>query len=348
MIILLGDEMDEASALQLEDLPVEILVKICRYLSARELYSSFSRLNIRLDSILKSLCTLFLITVPHWDPVLSFFDSYHGVQIYFNDLCPSTLSQFNFTYFIGVRSFSIFHSSYSDRFIEPIEQLERFICPDLCPYLQSLQIPYCSQKLADWIFTDAFPHLKRCHLYDVPYQNIVLPSSSNNKLPAFRQLTIRQLNGDVLENILLLCSSLRYLDFFCNSKLSPFIHVNAPYTSLKRLRLSRLKCFLFHDGQFDSLLSLFPNLTLFDLTVEQHHLYIETIDFVKIGQCLRYRLPRLSSLELRIYVTLRNHSSLWRYNSEEICQLHPLFKYFNKSDDLLHIASLDFSLSYNR
>jgi uncharacterized ferredoxin-like protein len=37
-IILLGNKMDDASALQLEDLPVEILVAICRYLSDRELY----------------------------------------------------------------------------------------------------------------------------------------------------------------------------------------------------------------------------------------------------------------------------------------------------------------------
>jgi hypothetical protein len=106
------EEMADASVFHFEDLPVEIFTEIFRYLSARELYSSFSRLNIRLDSILKSLYNLFLVTAPHWDPVLSFFDSFSAVQIYFSDLNSSTLSQFNVSNFVDVRSFSI-----SSRFI---------------------------------------------------------------------------------------------------------------------------------------------------------------------------------------------------------------------------------------
>jgi len=348
MIIYNAEEMNDTSVSRLEDLPVEMLIEIFRYLSVHELYFSFSQLNIRLNSILKSLSNLILVTTSHCDSVFSFFNSFTLVRIQFINSTSSSLSQFNFSKFIGIRSFIIFRSIHSDRYIEPIEQLEQFICPTLCPHLQSLRIPYCSQALADWIFTGAFPYLKICHLYDTSYQRIILPSSTINTLPTLRQLTIQERNEDELEKILLLCPNLSYLDFSCNCALLSFIHIKTPYSSLKRLRLSRLKHFLFHNGRFDFLLSFFPNLTHFDLTVDQCHLYDddERIDFVQIAQYLQRRLPHLISLEWRIYVTLRNRSSFYRHTFELISKLHPLFKCFGRFDTLIHIASFDFSSIY--
>ena len=341
------DEMNDPSESQLEDLPMEMLIEIFRYLSVHELCLSFSQLNSRINSILKSLCNLILITISHSDPVFSFFNSFAAVQIHFNDSKSSTLSQFNFSNFIGVQSFTIFRSIYSDRYIEPIEQLEKFLCPTLCPHLQSLRIPYCSQTLADWIFTGTFPCLEICHLYDTPYQKIILPLSTTKILPALRQLTIQERSGDEFEQILLSCPNLSYLDFSCNCALSSFVHINVPYTSLKRLRLSQLKHFLFHNGQFDSLLSFFPNLIHFDLTVDQCREHDETIDFVQIAQCLHRHLPRLTLFELRIYVTLRNRFSFYRHTFQHISRLHPLFKCFGRIDGLVHVASFDFNSIYH-
>lgn len=338
--------MTDASITQFDDLPVEMLMDIFRYLSVHELYFSFSQLNTHLNFILQSLRNLILVTASHRDPVFSFFNSFVEIQIQFNNSSSSALSQFNFSNFINLRSFSISQLIFSDSYIEPIEQLEQFISPNLCPHLQSLRIPYCSQKLADWIFTGAFPYLKICHLYDSPYEKIILPSSKMNTLPTLRQFTIQKRNEDDFEKILLLCPNLRYLDVSCDCKLSSFIHITTPYTSLKRLHLSRLKKFLFHNGQFDSLLSYFPNLSHFDLAVDQCHEQDETIDFIRIAQYLKQRLPRLISLEWRIYVTVRNRSSFYRHTFTEISQLHPLFKCFGRIDQLVHIASYDFTSTY--
>jgi hypothetical protein len=340
-------EMNVTNISQFEDLPVEMLIEIFRYLSIHELCFAFSQLNLRLNSILKSMRSLILVTSSHCDPVLSFFDSFAAVQIHFHASTSSPLAQFNVSNFTGIQSFVICRSIYSDAYLEPIEQLDKFICPTLCPQLQSLRIPYCSQTLADWIFTGAFPHLKICHLYDVSYEKMILPSSTVNTMASLRQLAIEERNGDEFEKILLMCPHLSYLNFSCDCALSSFVHGNASYLSLKRLRLSRLKQFLFHNGQFDSLLSIFPNLIHFDLTVDQCHEHDETIDFTRIAQYLRQHLPRLALLEWRIYITVRNRSSFYRHTFNQISQLHPLFKCFGRIAGLLHIACFDFTSIYH-
>jgi len=198
-----------------------------------------------------------------------------------------------------------------------------------------------------WIFTGAFPHLKVCHLYDDTYSKIVLSSLTNNRSQALRQLTINDRDGDEFEMILSLCPNLSYLDFSCDSVLPPFNHLNSPYSSLKHLRLFRLKQFLFHhNDQFDSLLSFFPNLIYFDLTVDQCPASNETLDFDRIAQYLRHRVPHLRELKLRIYVTSRSRSSFSRHTFKRISQMHPLFKCFGRSGSLVHIASFDFTEKY--
>ena len=91
---------------------------------------------------------------------------------------------------------------YSDSYSESIEQIDTFIRPDVSPQLQSLRLPYLSQKLNHWIFTGAFPHLKICHFYDFTYKNIFLPSSTTNTSQALRQRTIQERKRDGFEKIL--------------------------------------------------------------------------------------------------------------------------------------------------
>jgi len=304
-------------------------------------------LNTHLDSIVKALPNLILKITSHQDPVLSFFHSFDKVTIEFDHSKLSSRSQLNFSKFIGIRSFSICPSVSLQDYIEPIDQLERFIRPDLCPQLQSLQIPYCSQTLANWIFNGAFPRLKICHLHDDIYSGIILSSLRNNRLHALRELTIKERNGDEFEQILLLCPNLTYLHFSCNSVLPPFIKFQSPYSSIKRLRLLRIVSFLFHHNhQFDDLLSLFPNLIDFDLTVDQCHVNDELINFNQIAQYLCHRVPHLRVLKLRICMTNRTRSSFSRHTFQEISQMHPLFKWIGRTGRLLHIASFDFISTY--
>ncbi len=333
---------------RLEDLPVEILIEIFQYLSVHELYFSFSYLNTRLNSIIKSLPNLILITTSHYDPVFSFFHSFDAVQIHLNDPTSSWLFQYDFSYFIDIRSFIISSiNACAFRYSQPIEQIDTFICPDLCPQLRSLRTAYYSQKLVDWIFTGAFSHLEICHLYNRRHTMITLPSTTNNALQDLRQLTIHRRETCEFEQILLQCPNLTYFEFSCNNSLPRFVQLNSPYLSLKRLRLSRLENFLFHNGQFDSLLCLFPNLHVFNLMVDNSFRHTETIDFNKIAHCLYQRLPRLTVLELRISMMYDNRPRLVQNTLAQIAELHPLFKFLGKIDELIHVASFDITSIYH-
>jgi hypothetical protein len=115
-----------------------------------------------------------------------------------------------------------------------------------------------------------------------------------------KRVLIRVISGICRSPISYIEKNNQTVDKNCASKLPPFVRVKTPYLSLKRLRLSQLQDFLFDDGQFDFLLSLFLNLIHLYLIVAQYRLHNEIIDFVQIGQCLRNRLRRLSSLEFRM------------------------------------------------
>lgn len=346
-LIIQCEEITMENQSQWEDLPVEMIMEIFRYLSLQELYFSFSHLNLRLNRILKSLNHLLLQTTSHYDPVLSFFHSFTTIRIHFSNCNSSPLSKFHFSHLIQLQSFTICRSVYADKYLEPIEQLDQLLSPTRCPRLQSLRIPYCSQTFADWIFSGAFPHLKICHLYDTGYEKILLPSSTIHILPSLRQLTIQEREGDEFEMILHRCPNLTYLNFSCHCPWTSLILINTTYASLKRLHLSRLKQFLFHNGRFDRLLVCFPNLRHFDLTVDQCPQQDETIDFTRIGKCLEARLPHLITLEWRIYLTIRNRSSFYRHTFQQISQLHRLFHCFGRVAELLHIASFDFTSIYH-
>lgn len=315
-------------------------------MKSHEILKSFTYLNNRFDSLIKSSCNLHLSTASHCDPVFSFYNSFQAASIYFADLKSSRLFQFNLLKFIGLRSFHIFRLTDSRRYIEPIEQLEQFIHPRLSPRLESFQVPYCSQSIVDWIFNGQFPYLKICHLYDSSNWKINLPLSTNILLVYLRQLTIKDRTGNEFEKILLQCPNLRYFDFSCDDLWSPFKQLTNPYVSLKRLRLSYFKQFLFHDGQFNSLLFYFPNLTHFYLNVEQCHQHDETIDFVEIARNLKQYLSHLTFLEWHIDLTVRNRSSFYRHTFKQLSQLHPLFSCCGRSYQHLHIASFDFTSMY--
>ena len=149
------------------------------------------------------------------------------------------------------------------------------------------------------------------------------------------------------KQILHRCPNLSYLNFSCHCPWTSLVLINTSYPSLRRLRLSRLKQFLFHNGHFDRLLVSFPNLRHFDLTVDQCPQHDETIDFIQIAKCLEDRLPHLIALEWRIYLTMRNRSSFYRHTFQQISQLHRSFHCFGRVAELLHIASFDFTSIYH-
>jgi hypothetical protein len=71
----------------------------------------------------------------------------------------------------------------------------------------------------------------------------------------------------------------------------------------------------------------------------------ETIDFRKIAHCLHQRLPHLTVLELRI--SCGNYPSLVQHTLTEIVELHPLFKFLRKMNELIHVASFDITSMFH-
>jgi len=331
--------MDHKIITRLEDLPVEISIEIFHYLTPDELYLSFSQLNSRLNSILKSLPGLILLTWNHLDPsVVSFFNSFKAIHIvsrYLELGCRCKSHSING----GNRLFDMYPSL--DVYWHPRSPngIKNIIRPDICLRLESLVLPAASLKLAESIFRGEFPRLKICHLGKC--KPIVFPLSMNVEFQNLRQLTIREQNGCALDKILSICPFLVHLDFSCHDVIFPFVRTTRCFSSMKYLRLGRLEKFLFHNGQFDFLLSLFPNLLQFHLTVDQCDEHVETIELKKIANCLLHRCPLLKILAFNIYMQ-GDMRSYFSYGFKKITEMHFLFNYISKCESLIMISSHGF------
>ncbi|CAF4023842.1 unnamed protein product, partial [Adineta steineri] len=276
--------MDYSTITRLEDLPVEILMEIFIYFTADKLHFSFAQLNNRFNLILKSLSNLALV-------------------LYIRCNCKfHSINGGNCLYEIYPDSDNWWYPHYS-------EEIENIICSDICSQLQTLVLPATSLHLAQLIFCGKFSRLRICHLGKC--KPIIFPLPTTVHLHNLRQLTIRQQNGCALETILLICPSLVYLDFSCDDAIPSFVRIkNYCFSSMKYLRLGRLKKFFFHNGEFDFLLSLFPNLRQFHLVADQSYVNVETIEFREIASCLRHQCPLLKILVLCIY--MQGHMSFHR------------------------------------
>ncbi len=335
--------MNESNVSRLEDLSVELLFEIFEYLTPDELYASIVDLNTHLNSILKKQPNLFLVTRSHLNPVLSFLDSFVTIHIHLTYSTQSRLSQFQFLNLVNIRSLHIYISYYAYWNIVSIDELNSFIHPNRCPLLESLRLPCCTTMLAEFIFTGAFRYLKVCVIN--AYEENVLPSTTIGSLKTLRRFVTNGQNGNDFQAILSMCPNLNLLYFELSDEWPSLISSTLQYPFMKHLYIERPDDFLFNDGQFDSLLSLFPNLVDFYIAADQRH--GEIIDFVKVADCLRHRLPHLKKLEWRIYLCRSYPWSLYVDQFPLIAQMHPLFKSLGKCQSLLHITSYNFTLKYS-
>ena len=207
---------------RLEDLPVEILIEIFDYFAADEIYLSFSQLNDLLNSTIKFMCNVILISKKHVDPSnLSFFHSLKAIHI---DFDYSRGGNTYVPFFIkgSHRLFQIYPLFDWNWCSDPLNGIENIIRPDICSQLQSLLLPVTSSILVQSIFHGEFPRLERCHLGICKPIGLLL--STTIQVRNLRQLTIRQQKGCDLEKILSICPFLIYFDFSCiDDVLSPFI-----------------------------------------------------------------------------------------------------------------------------
>ncbi|CAF2551474.1 unnamed protein product [Rotaria sp. Silwood2] len=331
--------MDQPIITRFEDLPVEILMEIFDYFKANEIYLLFYKLNNRLKSAIKSLPVLIFVKKRRLGPILSFFHSFKAVHVKISHFDIRTSYQPNKIYG-GHRLLYTYSSTDYKWFPRRFHRIEKIILSDICSQLRSLILPASSSKLVQSIFRGEFSRLKICHLGKCDPFFISL--SISTQLQSFRQLTMRGQKGSEFEKILLMCPSLIYCDFSCDDAIPPFTFINCCLSSMKYLRLTGVEGFLFHNGQFDFLLSLFPNLRQFHLAVEQCDKHLETIEFQKVADTLLHRLPSLKILDLRIQMTKFMTSEYVMMPLEEIAQMHPLFNYILVFFEYVMITSYGF------
>jgi hypothetical protein len=337
--------MSKLNVTRLEHLSVEILFEIFEYLTPDELYSSIAHLNIRLNSILKKQPNLIISTKTHLKPVLSFFDSFVSLNITFpNSANQSRLSQFQFLNLANIRSLCIRIEYDTWWTVVSIDELNLFIHPDRCPLLESLNLSCCTTTLAGFIFRGAFRHLKVCVIKSC--QDLLLSTSMITSADTLRRLSMAGRNEDEFQKILFICPNLNFLHFNYDHKLPLSLCSNVRYPLMKCLRIERLSDFVFHDGQFDIFLSHFPNLVDFNLCADQCHQHGEIIDFVKVADCLRHRLPHLKKLDWRIYLWRKYPSYLYVDQFPLIAQMHELFRSVKKCGSLLYIRSFNLNYKY--
>jgi hypothetical protein len=338
------EEMNELNVSRLEDLSVEIFFEIFEYLTPGELYLSVAHLNTRINSILKKQPNLIISTRNHLKPALSFFDSFMSLHIDLSRTTGSCLSQFQFLNFANIRSLHVSLIYYTWWTVITIDELNSFIDPNRCPLLESLRLSGCTTRLAEFIFTGAFRHLKVCIIETC--QELVFSTSTITSVETLRRLFIHGQNENEFQKILSICPNMNYFRFNFNHKLPSFIFSNVHYPLLKYLQIGVLRDFLFHDGQFDIFLSHFPNLVEFSFSVRQCDQHGEIIDFAKVADCLRERLPRLNKLDWRIYLWRKYPYFLYINQFPLIAKMHQLFRSLRKCDSLLYITSFNFNFKY--
>lgn len=99
--------------------------------------------------------------------------------------------------------------------------------------------------------------------------NRCLPSEINVKLQSLRHLTIKGQHSQNFKKFLSICPRLVSFGCWCDNTIRQMSLKNYYFPSMKALRLGRIDKFLFHNGQFEQFLSVFPNLIQFHLTVDQ-------------------------------------------------------------------------------
>ncbi|CAF1239174.1 unnamed protein product [Adineta steineri] len=333
--------MDEINVYRLEDLPVEILFEIFTYLKPEELYSSMAHLNIRMNMILKKQPNL-KISIYCLKPALSFFDLFTSLTIKLYDRSELHLYQFQYLNLINLRSLNINILRLQWWTVVSEDELNAFINPDRCPLLRYLRLSGCTTKLTEFIFTGAFPYLKKCIIKNCQE---FFSTSLKASAKTLHYLHMNSENGNDFHRMLSMCPKLKHLHFHSDEVPSTLLR-NVRYRFLKCLEIERPDNFLFHDGQFDIFLSYFPNLINFDLTVAHSRNHDEIVNFAQVADCLRRRIPRLKKLKLNIYLRRNYPFQLFYGQLPLIAQMHELFRSVNKCQSLIYIRSFDFNPSY--
>ena len=223
--MILEDLMSDIGPSTVEVLPNELLVDVCQYFTAHELYHAFYGLNRRFRSIIDSISDLHLTITDHTDHRLTGLDSRRVSK-----LTIDSTKEIHFRRFSQIRSLQwirpliaqLGHLSASTSFLL-LEHLSVFDMP-VTPLIARLQ---------QLIFSNGFPLVRTCKLSRI---DISCPWTTS---PSLRGLQAMGTYEPLLfQRLLMACPNLTRLDF----NLVGLIHtVSSPtlvHVNLKRLYLT--------------------------------------------------------------------------------------------------------------
>jgi hypothetical protein len=183
----------------LEILPNEILLDICKYFTARELYFVFYPLNHRFKILIESLSDLHLSITDNEYECLNSFPTYQITK-----LSIDRIKYFDIHQFLNIRSL---------KWISPSNtQLQQMSSSTSFPFLNHLSVynMHTSSSTAQFhqfIFTNGFPHLRKCCLSRI---DISLPWLLS---PSLYSISICDVHEPlIIQRILTACQNLTRLD----------------------------------------------------------------------------------------------------------------------------------------
>ena len=151
-----------------EDLSVELIIEILEYFSANEIYFSFSQLNIRFNSMIKSFPHLSITINERTDPsIYCFFSSLESIYVGFRyssktkNMCRSrTYVKYYCRWYKRCRI-----SNYAF-YYKPNPDIEQLFVQQKPKYsrLRSMILFYVTSKLTESIFNGEYPNLQICHI----------------------------------------------------------------------------------------------------------------------------------------------------------------------------------------
>jgi hypothetical protein len=274
----------ERTYLRFEDLPNELILEICRYLDAREVFQSFLNVNNRMKNLLQSF--------DHLQLTVSLFDSkekrnYHDFFPYIRTLIIDRGISINLKYFQKLHHL-ILHN--------PQNQIFQQLNHHTIPYLEYISITHklltstirsLVVNLFQNILSNHFPHLKSCNL---PLFGTSLLEQNRFQSLSLTILKVGQINLSVYQIILSSCPNLYFLQFEKCQSIESSSNITI-HTNLQQMIIADSdQTFPWNDKFIHDYLLFVPNLE--KLTIHRR------IYFDKMNEYLNYNWFTTHSLHL--------------------------------------------------
>lgn len=258
---------------QLEYLPNEILMYIFKYFDARDLFHAFYNLNSRLNVLLQSLNYLSLTLL-----------KFNSNEINNYQIFAPYIYTLKIDYAVNI-DLNIFTNIHRLILISPTSNQLKQILFNSLPYLEHITIgyehflfTYYITDICEKIFSNHFPHLTSCYLFEPRIQEIIPNLTQPTQLCIIK---LDNIDIFIYQTILSLCPNLYFFQFTILNQHEQLYHIK-PHLKLKKLKIKFQNLMkIFSDFIMISYLSCVPNL-------EQLNIYEINFD-VNIKEYLNYQ-----------------------------------------------------------